>query len=268
MRSLQQFWSVRRIGEDRVTLARLGTLRIWLARAEKEWGMASERGEANGLHDIAQVPGDVVPEKLEWKNLLFKEAPREYSFRPEMPDRPVVVKPVHPVTIPEGESGVIHALVPVFIRVVLLSGKRETTLGVIPSERLSDTWFGTPVRGQLCYTVPQRATVDPDDLDVHPHHVQCTLEVENRSGEPLEIHKACLHLGHASLHSGNDHLWSSVLAFRHAGGMKGTSVSYPDRLPEAEKGLLKVAQPQRKDDRSLNWFTFGSSTEHETFANT
>ena len=63
MRSLQQLWSVRRMGEDRVTLTRVGRLRLWLARAEKEWGYAWYHGEEAGLMDMAQVPEDVVPDE-------------------------------------------------------------------------------------------------------------------------------------------------------------------------------------------------------------
>ena len=61
MRNLRQFWTPRRIGEDQVSLARLGPLRLWLARAEKEWGFALEYGESVDVLDLTLVPEDVVP---------------------------------------------------------------------------------------------------------------------------------------------------------------------------------------------------------------
>ena len=199
MRSLQQFWSVRRIGEDRVTLVRLGPLRLWLARADKEWGLAHERGEADDVRDIAQVPVDVVPENLDWSNLLFSEAPREFCLRASVPDRPVVVKPSHPVSIPRGESGRFFVPVPVFLQVVVLSGRKEVELGTISTQCLSDTWFGTVTEGDLCYSVPMPASMDFESMQPHAHHIVFPVEVENHSEEKLVVEKLCLRTAYTTL---------------------------------------------------------------------
>ena len=263
MRSLQQFWSVRRIGEDRVTLVRLGPLRLWLARAEKEWGIAYERGEADGVRDIAQVPGEVVPDNLDWANMLFTAAPREFCVRAAVPDRPVVVKPAHPVTIPQGESGYFFVPVPVFLEIVVLSGRKEVQLATISTQSLSDTWFGSVTEGDLCYSVPVAAGMEFENLEAHAHHIIFPVEVSNHSDENLVVEKLCLRTAYATLFCGMDHLWGSTVKIRHEGGFKGTSIRYSSEIPKFESGLNEVSKPRMREERGLYRLTFSSAFQND-----
>ena len=259
MRSLQQFWSVRRIGENRVTLARLGPLRLWLARAEMEWAFAFEYGDPSSIMDLAQVPEDVVPEGLTWKNIIFQEAPREYALQASLPDRPVVVKPAYPVSIPAGEAGSFYVLIPVFIRIALQAGRKEILLGSVPSRALSDTWFGTPTEGTLCYSLPLPAERDLESMEPLPHHVVCPLEVQNRSDEDLVFEKLCLRPRYVGLYSGNSHLWSSLVRIHHEGLFKSTTIRYAAGVPDREPNLLEILKPEKREDKGLQRLTFGST---------
>lgn len=259
MRSLQQFWSMRRIGEARVTLVRLGPLRLWLARAEKEWGFAFEQGEDGVVMDIAQVPEDVVPAKLDWDNTLFQSAPRDYCLRPTVPDRPVVIKPEHAIRIPPGESAQFFAMLPVFLQIVVALREKELVLGTIPSLRPSDTWFGTPYEGDLAYSLPHPASLDPDSLKPGPYQIVTPFELQNRSDEFLLFEKLCLRPQYLTLYSGMLHLWSSGVRIQHEGLFSSTHVRYSGTQPEYEDSLMLVAQPDRREEKGLHRLTFGSS---------
>lgn len=258
MRSLQQFWSVRRVTDDRVTLARLGTLRLWLARAEREWGFAVEHAEPTQVMDIAQVPEDVVPAAMKWTNAAFREAPREFCLKASVPDRSVVVKPEHPVTLPREESATLFVAVPAFIQLVLLNSRREVVLGRIASLRMSDTWFGSPQEGELCYSLPGPATLDRESLTLHPHEILCSLEVTNHSEEPLVLEKLCLRTDYMTLYCGASHLWSSMVKIQHEGSFKGTQVRYPAGQPPYESNLMELTKPLKREERGIYRLTFGS----------
>jgi hypothetical protein len=258
MRNLRQFWSARRIGEDRVTLARLGPLRLWLARAEKEWGFACEHGELSDVLDIAQVPEDVVPDKLDWTAALFADAPREFLLKPTVPDRPVVVKPTYPVRIPEGESGTFFVLLPVFIRILVAVGKKELEIGVVPSRKLSDTWFGPTTAGEFCYTVPFPAERDLSGMKPLPHHVVCPVEIQNRSHEDLKFEKLCFRPQYVGIHCGDRHMWGNSTRILHEGNFKGATIRYQGTPPAFEPDLLAVADPVRREERGLSRLTFSS----------
>jgi hypothetical protein len=258
MRDMRQFWSPRRMGEDRVTMVRLGPLRLWLARAEREWGFAFEHGEGADLSDITQVPEDVVPTGLDWTKVLFEKSPREYQVKPTVPDRPVVVKPTFPVLIPDGEYGTFYSLLPCFLKITLSVGKTETTLATIPSRMLSDTWFGSAVDGELCYSLPFTAERDPDDLEPLPHHIICPIEVHNRSEEDLKFEKLCFRPRFIGIYCGDSRLWSSRVSIQHEGSYRGTTVRYHTTPPEGDPNLVQISKPESREEHRLSRLTFSS----------
>jgi hypothetical protein len=258
VRNLRQFWTARRIGENRVTLARLGPLRLWLARADREWGFACEHGELSDVLDIAQVPEDVVPGSLDWNATLFAEAPREFLLKPTVPDRSVVVKPTYPVRIPVGESGTFFVLLPLFVRILVAAGKREQEIGVVPSRLLSDTWFGLPTDGEFCYSLPFPAERDIERLQPLPHHIVCPVEIRNQSSEDLKFEKLCFRPQYAAILCGDRHLWSTPVRILHEGHFKGATIRYLDHPPEFERDLLPVSKPVKREDRGLSRLTFSS----------
>ncbi len=263
MRSLKQFWTTRRIGEDRVTLARLGPLRLWVARAQREWGFASDYGEEHQLMDLAQVPEDVVPDELEWKNLLFRDAPRDYRFDAAVPDHPLVIWPTHPVAIPPGESGELFVTLPVFVTIQLLKDKKERELGTVPSEQLSNSWFGDTTNGQMCYTGPVAAEFELKDLSPDAHHIVCPVVVDNRSDETVLLEKLCLRPDYIGLYCGDTHLWGTAVRIEHEDGYSNTNVRYSHEAPPYESGLVEVAKANKRSSKMLRHFSLSSSFRND-----
>jgi hypothetical protein len=259
MRSLQQFWSTRRIGEDRVTLARLGQLRIWLARAEREWAIAHEFGESEDLMDIAQVPEDVVPSKLSWSDMVFPEAPRDFSFHACSPDRPVVVKPDRPIAIPPGHKGTFYAKFPVSVLIALNIGKKEVSLGNILSSALCDTWFGSMTEGDYCFALPHPATLDVEGLQPRPNEVVCPIEIDNNSDGTVIMEKFCLRTGQLRLFSGNTHLWSTGVRIQCEDLFRSISVRYSGKKPETGENLVEVSGARKKEETGLQRLGFATS---------
>lgn len=258
MRDLRQFWSARRIGQDRVSLARLGPLRLWLARDDQEWSYACEYGELSEVQDIAQVPRDVISNNLEWTHTVFADAPREVRLQPTVPDRPVVVKPEHPVVIPGGESGLFYVLMPVFIKILVDDKGRELELGTVPSRQLSDTWFGHQTGGELCYSLPFAAGRELAAMNPLPHQVLCPIEIRNSSHEKLLFERLCFRPAYATLFSGSHHLWSSRTRIEHEGSFKGTSIRYEALRPETEPDATLVAESVRRVEKGFQRLTFHS----------
>lgn len=258
MRDMRQLWSPRRMGEDRVTMVRLGALRLWLARAEREWGFAFEHGEGADVLDIAQVPEDVVPSRLDWTKVLFQKSPREYQIKPTVPDRPVVVKPTFPVLIPKGEFGTFYCLLPCFLQVLVSERKTETELATIPSRKLSDTWFGSAVDGELCYSLPFTAERDIGDLEPLPNHIICPIEVHNRSDHGLKFEKLCFRPRFIGIYCGDSRLWSSQVSIHHEGSYKGTTLRYRNTPPEGDPNLIQISKPAKREEHRLSRLTFSS----------
>ncbi len=251
MRSLRQFWSVRRIGEDRVTLARLGPLRLWLARADKEWGFASHYGEDAELMDFAQVPEDVVPEDLKWTNVLFRDAPRDYVFEAVAPPKPITIRTTGPIGIPRGESSVFYLAVPVFIRIRVILNGNSQTLGLISSEKLRRSWFGSQADGVSSYANPMELQLDLDRITRKPNQIIYRVEINNCSSKMLSFDKISLNFKKTGLYSGVENLWGSPVQIDYSGQNKECPVTYSDTVPGDEKDLLEVVHSSKIEIHDL-----------------
>lgn len=244
MRSLQQLWSVRRMGEDRVTLTRVGRLRLWLARAEKEWGYAWYHGEEAGLMDMAQVPEDVVPDELEWHRAFYQSAPRDFIFEATMPSQPILARSSVPCVLPAGESVEFTLMVPARLRVTLMAENGKHELVSCPSERMEQAWFGTPVKGRLCQVITIPPANGTDLSSVRPNQIVVPVRILNRSRKAITLGRVALDLDPAGLFSGALHLWSSpveLIVNETAGSVK---ITYENRAPEQEKELMELKAPE------------------------
>ncbi len=258
MRNLRQFWTPRRIGEDQVSLARLGPLRLWLARAEKEWGFAVEYGETVDVLDLTLVPEDVVPGGLGWNKTLFSGAPREFLLRPSVPDRALLVKPGYPVLIPGRESGIFYISIPVFVTIAIANKGREHVIGTLPSRKLSDSWFGGPTSGEYCYSLPFSSERDFEALDPKPNEIICPVEILNDSEDDLVFEKFCFRPKFLGIYSGDRNLWTKRVSIRYEGSFRGSEIRYNNSLPEEETNLLEITKPQMQAEKRFRPLTFSS----------
>jgi hypothetical protein len=258
MRNLRQFWNPRRIGDHKVSLARLGPLRLWLARADKEWGFAVEHGETDNVLDLDLVPDDVIPDNLEWHKTVFSDAPREFLFKPTVPDRSLLIKPGYPVLVPSKESGVFYLTIPVSVAIHVVSRKGEHFIGSVPSKPLSDSWFGGPTSGEYCYSLPFSAERDVDLLKAKPNHIVCPVTIRNDSGDDLIFEKFCFRPNYLGLYCGDRYLWSPKVMISYEGSFKGSEIRYNNGLPEEEKNLLELAPPKESDGKRFRSLTFSS----------
>jgi len=251
MRSLQQFWSVRRIAEDRVTLARLGPLRLWLARADREWGFSCNYGEELDLMDFAQVPEDVVPDELKWETVLFKKAPRDYLFEASAPSLPLVVRTMGHLSLPGGESGSFFLVVPVVIGIRVLSDGNSQSIGTVATQKFPRSWFGTTVNGRFAHANPAPLLLDSGQVRANPNQIVYPLEIRNASSKMLRFDRICLDLRQTGIFSGRVHLWGSPLKIEFHGANRECPVVYSDTVPESEMDLLEVVAPRQKETREL-----------------
>ncbi len=92
------------------------------------------------------------PENLTWNRYIYKSELNIIRFVPYLPDRPVVVDPESPIRILPDNSALFFVSIPSWIRI--FTGTQEKIMLLeVPAEVLSNTWFGDPMEGELCYSL-------------------------------------------------------------------------------------------------------------------
>lgn len=236
---------MRRLAEERAGLVRLGHLRCWLARAEREWALGQEAVTDGAAADIAQVPFEVVPADLVWRRTAFAQAPRDFQLVPIVPDRPLVLRTVEEVHLPGREALTLYATFPLTLEARVLAADRPVGLGILDPVPLSDTWIGTPKEGQLGYSIPVAAQFEVEALPVRQDWAVVAVTLQNESRETLPIGTFALRPMEVSLFSGPDRVYGGNVHIQYDAAGK-ESVRYGDTV-FTEAAVVPLASSHREE---------------------
>ena len=233
--------------------ASLGPLEVWVRQEGEDWFVAHRRREPE---IAACAPRLLQPtnklEDLPWSRWVSSRPTDRVRLIPALPDRSVVVRPKFPLNVPTGESVLFYVNIPVWVRVTV-GEKPELTLSEIPSVVLSNTWFGEPTSGELCYALKTRALRALEELSNHPFMATCPVRVENQAPTDLDFQRICIRVEHLHVYRGARRLWtnqvevifkgedftSQINVLKYAPRLEGTSERLCAAREPVERSLLK-----------------------------
>jgi len=221
----------------------LGLLSLYFRRLERDWYLAWELGQGAGtdggdvnqpwlMQTLAALPEDLIPSRYS-----FARAPTELCLRPRLLDRSVVFKAYQPVHVPPGEKVVFYISSPVCVSLEL--GDPAMTLLELPSQRLSDTWFGPSTQeGELCYAAKTRARNSLEDLPLRPHRAVTPVTIHNRADDILAIDKLSIPVPLLAVYAdAKGSLWTQSVKLEHTQGESLAALT----IGKASSGLKRLA---------------------------
>ncbi len=257
-------WGLGELNEGESKLLVAGQLRLRVRRRGDEWHLGREYAapfpESESLEASLQTVDGDWPRDLEVGRWVTSAASEKISFLPVVPDRPVVVRPDRPVHLLPGRKIKFFLTVPAWIRVSALSGK-SSPLAEFPTEVLSNTWFGDPARGELCYSLTTLARRELAAVPVESHMLTCPVVARNASSESLLFERICVRMPHLRSYQGDTRLWTNELKVTFKGMEDGSTVDYSTDPPSLEPGVSLLGEERVKQPRgqSLRSFTFLST---------
>jgi hypothetical protein len=126
----------------------------------------------------------------------------------------------------------------------------------MPTVKLSRTWFGTPVDGELCYYATTKARRDLSRADKKPYVVTCPILISNKSHEELNFERFCFRVERLSMYEHRDELWADETRIIYQGEDLRSDVIMTGRLPEGIKKNQLLAKPRKQIKKSLATRTF------------
>ena len=214
----------------------IGPLVLWLRRRFDEIQIAVDRVDAETVESEA-ITFSVVEKKadssLDWKRWVVGESSDTISIVPVMPDRPVVVRPEVPVKIPEGHEALFFLSIPVWVKIVVNNAK-EIVLCQEPSILLSNTWFGDPMNGELCYSLRTKARREIVGAAAKPHRAACPVRILNTTKAQLDVDRFCVHVEHLNTYRGTNRLWTNEVCIKFQGEEAVSKVDYMQKKPKYE----------------------------------
>jgi hypothetical protein len=189
-------WDQVDVPQRRCAVWRFAPRSIWVERVDNEWHALSQTNEGSGA-EAAFIERTQKPTSSQWRHYLHTEnAPVQPA--PVLPDRPVVVRPDRSLTLLPGENALFFVQIPVWFR-LSCAGSRRTRIFEEPISTLSQTWFGDPITGELCYGLATRLHQGLDSIEPSAFLAVCPLSITNDSETDLAFEKICLHVENLSV---------------------------------------------------------------------
>lgn len=239
---------------------RVGPLTFWVHHGVNEWRLHSSPGgdplsAAAEMELIEERHADVEDSSIQ-RFLVNTESGR-LKISVLLPDRPIVAKPASPVNIPAGQWVKFYLSYPVWLKAAV--GETAIKLTEIPTQRLSDTWFGPNTReGSLCYATRSRCRLNLSDHPYQPNRAITPLIIRNQAADTLSLEKVRLPVSTLSLYQTRalQWLWTQpvTLVREERGDMAELRLGAD--APE-EAGLCDlVAQPREAPQRNTIFRAF------------
>jgi hypothetical protein len=123
-----------------------------------------------------------------------------------------------------------------------------------------NTWFGTPMEGELCYALRSRARREREDVEAEPWRAICPVRVRNQSKELLKFERLCLRVQYLMLFQDErEGLWASESGVTYRGDNDWSRVSHARSAPShwAAPELVSASREHAAGGFSLRALTDG-----------
>lgn len=235
-------WGTHTVHEGEETALALGPLQLHFVKQAGEIRVAYRReGEPSELHWSRWAPSPG------WDGQL--------ALVPALPDRPVVVKPENEFWLLKGSEARIYVRVPLHLRVEA-TGSSPRTLLRLPTVVLSDTWWGSPAVGELCYFLDISARRTMPETDFLEHLVICPLQLVNRSDDELLVTRIALRTDYLSIYRDGSRIWSDETRVKYRGDHEDSSLSVSGQAPGEATEATLMGEAEERMGRGFSARTF------------
>ena len=243
--ALQPWWHKMSLATDQCWFFSIGPLQLYLRRLSNEWQCCFEQQkETEDRYLMLSNSTQCLPPDLSTQRFIFKKSPEQFSLTPVLLDRPVVIKTRQPVSIPPGEQALFYISSPVCVKLSL--HQPDCVLQEIPTQRLSDTWFGPSTQqGELCYAAKTHARHSRAEVPLRPHRAVTPVTIENKSDQLLTINKLSIPVPFLAVYGLADGtLWTDPISLQHDGNHALTRFKISKQAPEGCTAADLLSQPR------------------------
>lgn len=157
--------------------------------------------------------------------------------------RPIVARPEVPLTVPARSGAVVFVGVPLWL-VLSAGGVQVVELAAI---RLSDTWFGDPTDGVLCYATRTRLRMELEHIPRRPYRALCQIRIRNDTDQPKVLERLRIPAPSLSVYeAANGVLWTSDLSYVAIDSSDHARLRIGDGPPEAAPEAVLLAAAREK----------------------
>jgi len=229
----------------------------WLMQHELK---TSQQSQKTYLHSINT--DDAAWELKNQKRFVSQKPAQKITLQPAMSDRPIVCRPTITVVLLPKEEISLYVGLPLWLK--LFVDDINKPLFDIPTERISDTWFGPNSReGVMAYASHASEQLETQPLIKHGVRATVELKIKNQSDDMLILDKVSVPAPNLGLYVDNaGKFWTRRITIIREGDENASlTIDHEMSCGLADKALTLVTGP--RDDLGKNkitkalWALFG-----------
>jgi len=243
-------WGNISLTEGQLTYVTIGDLHIWIKYQNDEVWIAHAHNDELKEEPSSQNP----PSDLAWGRWADKSGSEEVQILPVYPDKPLIVHSEYPLKVSPGTKLQIFSRIPVWVRISL--AKNNYQLIELPTVKLSRTWFGSPVEGELCYHATTKARRDLSNVDKKKYVVSCPISIHNKSDDELDFEHFCFRVERLCMYQSRGDFWADETQIVYHGADLNSDVIMTGKLPQGIEKNKLMSKPRKQIQKSLATRTF------------
>lgn len=245
-----EVWGKRSLQDGEVDYLSIGDLHVWMKYQNGEvWIAYGYKNELNG-----RIKSEAPPSSLTWGRWAHNHGSTEIELLPVFPDMPLIVHSEYPLKVSRDTKIQIFSRIPVWVRFSTVKGNYQ--LLELPTVKLSRTWFGSPVEGELCYHATTKARRDLSQTEKKPYLVSCPIMVSNKSDEDLDFDNFCFRVERLSVFLHENEFWADETQIIYHGPDMNSDIIMTGKLPEGIDRTKLISKPRKQIQKSLATRTF------------
>lgn len=141
--------------------------------------------------------------------------------------------------------------IPLILQLYFAKVQEENLLKKIPSQRLSDTWFGEPDYGVAAFALGNEYQLNFSDVETTDMDAICPISIFNNWEQPMEVHRLIIKTDNMSLFKNDNKIVGSLVRLEYKGRDTISSASYgSSKLYHGENPEI-LAKARSNDTKSL-----------------
>lgn len=255
------WWGEHRIEHGQAGRFRVGPLILTVTRLDNEWRLERDSsGDSSDTTVGVEVPVEPAGPGATARVSRFGDSngAEKLELVPALPDRPVVTRPEHPITVPPHEKVTVYVGSPLWLRVS--DAEHKQMLEELPAFRPSLTWWGTNTReGELCYGTRTYGRLRLDEIIHYPHRVMTAVSIDNGADQPLLLERVLLPVRRFGVYATSDgQLWTESVTLERGEGEQLATLHLDKKPPKQAGDAQQIGKPREPSSQKLLFHAFGS----------
>lgn len=237
---------------------KIGPLTLAAQRLTDEWSVAYEEDLSILIGDEAHT-WHYESSGLTFDNLKLKENrrfampnhPGDLYLNPLLADRPIITRPITPLSVPPDEITSIFVTTPLWLK--LEAGPKKHTLLEIPLRRPSDTWFGdNTISGELCYASRTHGRLHFENITTPASRAITQIHIQNQGHDALLVERFSLPVLYLSLFGADDGtLWTESVTMVRSKEQTMASFQRTEAPPPQAIGAKRVSSARKTHNQNM-----------------